>query len=545
MGGGRDLGIDLSWCLALFGLLVWTWSDLWPLTIATWVFEGPPVMLAAVLTGAGAALAVRRRGDDRDWGGVLRATMARGLLLAVIGLVLGTVAFEQWGFLAPLGLAVALAAGALLLPAWAVAVLAAAAVLFGSLLVAESTAVLRRLDVVPSLTTLVTDPGGTWTDVILTGANPVATLVPGVLAGMVAERLVPMGTAPRQGLMGMQRLRLGLLALGGALLAATGIAGHALVTAWYSGALDALLSPAALTWLWRVWESLVPLSVEDQIVLAPGTGSVFELARTIGLALAVLGIVSLLATELRGHARLWAGIPRALGAAAISLYAVGAVAATAAASLPAAWTEGVSGILVQVTPWLLVLLILASTVSQRRATLEAVVDELAERAAGGRQPLRLRPELPDERSFEYEVRMRAPIERVWQAMTEPSQMLLWAEIPDHPILEAQAEPGLGGTLRWRSATLFGSRTAVIEFPRVEPPSTLVSTIRTEGGPVQVTSVDRLFEFDGVTTVRTRNSYATERERDRALRMLELTTMAQRRLVDLVEHSGTASGTMVG
>src|SRR5690606_8662234 len=74
-----------------------------------------------------------------------------------------------------------------------------------------------------------------------------------------------------------------------------------------------------------------------------------------------------------------------------------------------------------------------------RGPLEGLIDDLAERSAGGRQPLRARPVLTDDESLEFEVQLRAPIERVWEALTDPALMQRWTEQPEGPVLRSEGE----------------------------------------------------------------------------------------------------------
>ncbi|SDS39743.1 SRPBCC family protein [Agrococcus carbonis] len=536
MSGGRHLGADLARFVALLGLIGMVVAEGEPEWLA-WVVDGPPVLLLAVVLGVDAVLAAERRLARGDAGGAVRAMMLRGMLLAALGLVLGTATFWVWGFLVPLGAAVATASVALLLPTWAVGALATGVLLGAGWCIAAARAVLPTLEHTHSITTLVREPYATVADVALTGMHPAIALLGGVLLGVAVGRLL----AAREG--ERERSLLAGAAVVGAALLALAVAIDQLTEAWLRGDLDAALSPAALEMLLGLWSALVPHTVELQLLAEPYSASAVELARMVGLALLALGSVGLLAGALRGSALAWADIPRSFGNATITMWSVAAVLRTATIEVGelAPWLEGWAG---WVTSTGVGVIVVSAAMRGGRGAIEAGIDALAERGAGGRRPALGPVSLPDDVSFEYETQLRAPIGVVWRALTEPAHILQWMHEPARAA-EMRFDVRPGGSMSWRTPLLFSTHRVVIDLVRMDAPTTLVQALRYEGGPVILTSVDRLFEFDGVTTIRTRNTCPDRRIRDRALAARWATARMHERLATFVERQAAGSGTMVG
>ena len=95
MSGGQERGIDLTWAWALLGVMASSVVLWWPSGDAPWIvwlLEGPPVVLLAMLAGVSTTMAVGPRLASGDLGGAVRATIMRGLLVAMLGLGRGAVA---------------------------------------------------------------------------------------------------------------------------------------------------------------------------------------------------------------------------------------------------------------------------------------------------------------------------------------------------------------------------------------------------------------------------------------------------------------------
>lgn len=533
MGGGRDLGIDLSMAFALVALIQWTGSDGGSDggRLDVWLLEGPPVFLLAMLLGAAMALAARRRLAMGNDGGAVRAAMLRGLLLALLGLVLGTAAFATWGFLTPLGIALAAASFALLLPTWAVVVLASLLAVLGGWVLALARASLPSLEHVHSISTLVLDPLGTTADVLLTGWTPSLTLLTAVLLGVLVARVLEL-SAERD------RRRLAMAGVAGAGVALTAISvGASVALAMLESALfEPVLPPPWDVVLWESWIALESAGI-PLVPFDPASGSVLEVARMAGLALLATGLIGVLASTIGRRVLPWIESLRVLGCGAITAYVVLAVAQSARSRLDPvadAWLDSGIGTALQ-----LVLLAAVLLVLQRRGEgpLEAAIDALAERGAGGPRLLASTAVIGDV-VHEYEVRLHAPIWRVWRAITEPEVVLRWNEDSAAPILESSWDVRPGGGFRWRVDPGFGgTRTMLGEFLQLDAPTAMVQSLRVADGPVLFTSHDRLFEIDGVTTLRTRNVFATRRLRDAAAASTRNRRSAIERLAAIVEQPG--------
>ena len=183
MSGGQERGIDLAWAWALLGVMASSVVLWWPSGDAPWIvwlLEGPPVVLLAMLAGVSTTMAVGPRLASGDVGGALRATIMRGLLVAMLGLVLGAVAYSVWGVLAPIGIAIAVGAVALVLPTWAVAVLAGLLAINGGWMLALARQSAPVLEQAHSITTLMMDPYGTAADIVAAGLHPALTMLTAV-----------------------------------------------------------------------------------------------------------------------------------------------------------------------------------------------------------------------------------------------------------------------------------------------------------------------------------------------------------------------------
>ena len=536
MSGGQERGIDLAWAWALLGVMASSVVLWWPSGDAPWIvwlLEGPPVVLLAMLAGVSTTMAVGPRLASGDLGGALRATIMRGLLVAMLGLVLGAVAYSVWGVLAPIGIAIAVGAVALVLPTWAVAVLAGLLAINGGWMLALARQSAPVLEQAHSITTLMMDPYGTAADIVAAGLHPALTLLTAVLVGVIVARVLERGARA-----GRRRATLGAIAGGGALLATIGIAVGEIALLVVGGAFAPGDPALAREWLLASGRyQPLPSGLEYQLLSAPLSGTPVEVVRMLGLALLAIGTIGLLADLAPGRLRPWLEPARALGAAMLTMYAVHALAYTALGQLGAdgpPWATGWDGMLLHLAICLIALSLLAA-----RGVMDPIgagIDHVAERVAGGRRPLRPAFGFPDDTSLTYEVQLHAPIERVWQAITDPELVRRWSEHPSRPILRSEGDVRTGGTWRWQVGTAVGAPIEVFgEYLQVEAPTTLVQTMRTAAGGLQMTSIDRLFQFDGVTTLRTRNVYPSERARARGLAGLRINRDAWTRLAALVEQ----------
>ncbi|WP_354255676.1 acyltransferase family protein [Agrococcus sp. UYP10] len=381
-GSARWVGIDLARLVAVAGMmashtLAFAEPEPGPGVVA--LIDGPPSTLFAVLGGVSVALAARSRLEAGQRAAAVRATVARGLVVLVLGLLLAPIASAVYVVLAPFGLAIAAASVFLLLPTWAVA--AVALVLAGS--VGWLVAVARdRLGVLPetsSIVTIVADPPGTLQDIALTGVYPALVWLVYLLIGMLVARSLTSARSRSR-----ERPALLVLAGVGAVLVALGVAaselGLRLIGARYPGgpelARDDLLANGygAVPGVEPVW----------QLLAAPHTGTPADIARTVGIALLVIALLSLVVIALpRGSARAIEPL-RAAGAAPLSIYVVHVTLLSALVPLaqgPAGWlAAGWLAWALQVAIAIALGALLAS--AGARGPLETVVGGCADAAAG-------------------------------------------------------------------------------------------------------------------------------------------------------------------
>lgn len=317
MTPGRIPGVDAARAVALVGMfathIMPLEDDRGALTPTGLLADGRASALFAVLAGVGVALSTG--GPDRPRDARAHRAAAAGLL--VRGLLVGLLGLWLVGFDAPVavilpyyGLLFLVAVPVLRLPPGVLAGAAAAACVLAPVLshllrrgLPDGPGPQPRLDALG-------DPGGLFGTLALTGYYPVLPWTTYLLAGMAVGRL------------DLHRARTAArLGLGGAALASVATAGSAVLLGPVGGA--AVLGSAALadrnygstptdTWWW--------LAVD-----LPHSGTPFDLARTTGTALAVLGAALLLARWSR--ASVWG--PAAVGAVPLTLYTAHVIALSA------------------------------------------------------------------------------------------------------------------------------------------------------------------------------------------------------------------------
>ncbi len=382
-GSGRWVGIDLARLVAVAGMMAShtvAFSEPQPGPGVVALIDGPPSTLFAVLGGASVALAARSRLAAGRRAAAVRATIARGLAVLALGLLLVPIASAVYVVLAPFGLAIMAASAFLLLPSWAVAAVALLLVGTAGWLVAVARDRLGVLEETHSIATLVVDPPGTLQDIALTGVYPAVVWLAYLLIGMLISRAL---SASRS--RGRERSALAALAGVGAGLVALAVVaselGLRIVGERYPGgpdvARDDLLANGygAAPGVEPVW----------QLLAAPHTGTPADIARTVGIALLVIALLSLVTTVLPERGRRAIEPLRAAGAAPLTVYVVHVTLLSAlvplaggdASELAGGWTAW--GLHVAVALGLGA----ALATSGARGPLEAAVGRLAEAAAGG------------------------------------------------------------------------------------------------------------------------------------------------------------------
>ena len=171
-GSERLVGVDLARLVAVAGMMAahtLAFTDPPVGAGVTALIDGPPSTLFAVLGGVSVALAARSRLASGERAAAVRATLARGLVVALLGLLIVPIATAVFVVLAPFGLAIMAASVFLLLPTWAIAACALVLAALAGSLVAIARDRLGVLAETHSIATLVGDPLGTLQDIALTG----------------------------------------------------------------------------------------------------------------------------------------------------------------------------------------------------------------------------------------------------------------------------------------------------------------------------------------------------------------------------------------
>jgi hypothetical protein len=337
MPAPRIVGVDVARALALLGMmsvhLLPEVRDDGTLTPAFLVSAGRASALFALLAGVGLALATGGSSPRlRPRWSVTAATLTRAVLITFVGLALAALNPPVAVILANYGL--------LFVVACVVLGVRARTLLLGA---AAWTVTAPLLDHLlrqhlptgpgdqPSLATL-DRPVEMLTHLVLTGYYPVLLWVPYILVGLAVGRMrlddrLTAGTIAVSGLVLASAARLSsdlLLRAGG--WRALDRAGPLDVMQPWLG-LDQLQArgqygvPPTTTWWW-------------QAVASPHTGTLFDLAGTIGSALAVLGVCLLLSQAAAGTTGRWLTLPRwlvavlaAAGSMTLTLYSLHVVAA--------------------------------------------------------------------------------------------------------------------------------------------------------------------------------------------------------------------------
>ncbi|MDN5858514.1 MAG: DUF1624 domain-containing protein [Pseudonocardia sp.] len=311
----RIVGVDAARAVAIVGMVA---THILPVdtvdgtpTLVGLLFDGRASALFAVLAGAGLALSTggpQRLRTGREHAAAGAGIAVRAILIALIGLALADLDPVPLVILTYYGLLFLVAIPLVRLPA---SVLAAAAVVWCGL--SPVLSILLRDGVrYPTQvgTAALVDPLALLWTLGVTGVYPVLTWTTYLLAGLAIGRLDLRST----------RVAAFLLA-GGAALSATA-AGLSALLLWPGGGAVALGGGA----LDRRFYGTTPTSTWWWLAIdAPHSGAPLDLAGTTGSALAVIGLMLLLARAARPL--LW--LPAAIGAAPLSLYAFHVVLTTA------------------------------------------------------------------------------------------------------------------------------------------------------------------------------------------------------------------------
>lgn len=378
-GARRLVGVDLARLVAIAGMMaahVVLEPGATPAAVV-WSVDGPPSTLFAVLGGAGVVLSSRARLAAGERWAARRALVARGLVVALIGLVVEPFASAVYVVLVPFGVAIALSALVVAARWWALLAIAV------PLAAAGGSIAVRAREALP-------DDGivGAAVGVLLTGVYPAITWWCYLLIGMLVARALVRALAAGAP---AERRALAVVALVGAALIAAGSAaselGIRLLAERMGGVDPASVRGIALANGYGAAAGPEPMW---QLVAAPHTGTPADIARTAGIALLVVAILSLAVSALPQRAVRLLEPLRAAGAAPLTVYAVHVVLVTLGLQLllPVApdLALGWGAWALQLAIALAIGALLAATGA--RGPLERLVGRAADAAATGRGAVR-------------------------------------------------------------------------------------------------------------------------------------------------------------
>ncbi|MCH1883796.1 hypothetical protein [Agrococcus sp. ARC_14] len=385
-GTARLVGIDLARLVAVAGMMAahtLSWGEPPPAAVVA-LTEGPPSTLFAVLGGVSVVLAARSRLAAGDRWGAVRSTIARGAVVALLGLLVAPFATAVFVVLVPFGVTIAVAGLLLLAPSWLLLVLAAGIGLFGGTVVAIAGTALPSLRRMSSQLSPADAVVPAVNDVLLTGVYPALIWLAYLLIGMLVARALLAAAAT-----GGERAMLTRLAGLGALLTGLGIAasevGVLLLSEQVAPGDPALARDQLLA---NGYGSAPGVSPLWQLLAAPHTGTPADVARTAGIALLVIALLGLLARRLSPTALRAIAPLRAAGGAPLTIYIVHVVLLTLLGGLLFESAPGVvggwGGWALQVLVALGIGAVLALT--GMRGPFERLVGVAAEAAGGRREP---------------------------------------------------------------------------------------------------------------------------------------------------------------
>lgn len=316
----RLVGVDLARLVAVAGMMAaHTLARVEPPVPSgvTALIDGPPSTLFAVLGGVSVALAARSRLEAGRRAAAVRATVARGLVVLGIGLLIVPIATAVYVVLAPFGVAIVAASVFLLLPTWAIAASALVLASFVGSLVVLARDRLGVLDETHSIVTLVADPLGTAQDIALTGVYPAVTWLAYLLIGMLVARAISAARAR-----GRERAALVGIAGVGALLVSIGLTASELGLRILGESYPRGPEAARDDLLANGYGAIGGATPAWQLLAAPHTGTPADIARTAGIALLVIAVLCLAASVLRGRGLRLVEPLRAAGGAPLTIYVV-------------------------------------------------------------------------------------------------------------------------------------------------------------------------------------------------------------------------------
>ncbi|WP_165831677.1 heparan-alpha-glucosaminide N-acetyltransferase domain-containing protein [Brachybacterium endophyticum] len=353
--------------------------------IASVLAEGTSATLFAVIGGCSMVLASRQRLAQGDRVGAVRSAVTRGALVVVIGLALGFVPTWVTVVLVPFGVGMMLTAPLLLCSSRILLAVAALLTAVGGWLNAT---VRSRLDVVQEIGNVtpldVAQPFTLLRGLALTGMYPLITWLPFLLLGVVLMRSL-LGAITE----GRTRRWATIASCIGAGVAALAYGASAVTRSWALGqGVDRMLLDL------HGFGAPVRRDPWVQLLASPHTGSIADMVATAGVAVAVIGLLTLMVPPTRQLTRTLPRALRSAGAAPLSIYTLH-VLLTGVAMMLALVLAGPDAF--EAAPWyvagigilaihLVIVLGVGALLSARgsRGPLEALVSGIARRAGGPR-----------------------------------------------------------------------------------------------------------------------------------------------------------------
>ncbi len=338
----RYVGVDLARFLAIAGMMA---THLVAITamlpglspfeqaagsVAQTATSGIAAPLFAVLGGLSLVFASRAPLRDGRRGAAVAGILIRGAILVLVGMLLGMLDVPIVIVLAYYGLAMIIAAPAVLLPSWAIAGIAAVLAVAVPPLNALARSALEVVNEGGSVTfdSFSADPLGAVRGLFLTGEYPAVTWVVYLLVGILIARGFVAATAR-----GTLRRTALIAAAAGAAIAAAAQG----VSTWVVANLDRFgfvmpegVDPEMFRTLLVSPTFGAPFSADPwaMLVATPHSGSPMDLLRTVGIALLVIGL--LVAVFDGGRSDREPGfvlnVFRSAGAAPLTIYALHVIA---------------------------------------------------------------------------------------------------------------------------------------------------------------------------------------------------------------------------
>ncbi len=338
----RYVGVDLARFLAIAGMMAThlvaisaMLPGLSPFeqtagSVAQTLTSGIAAPLFAVLGGLSLVFASRAPLRDGRPGAAISGILIRGALLVLIGMLLGMMQVPIVVVLAYYGLAMIIAAPAILLPSWAIAGIAAVLAVAVPPLNAMARSALGVVNEGGSVTfeSFSGDPAGAIRGLFLTGEYPAVTWVVYLLVGILIARAFVAATERGS----LRRTALVAAAAGAAVAAAAQG-----VSMWVVAHLDRFgfvlpegVDPEMFRTMLVSPTFGAPFSADPwaMLVATPHSGSPLDLLRTVGISLLVIG---LLVAIFDGGRSLRApgfvlNVFRSAGAAPLTIYSLHVVA---------------------------------------------------------------------------------------------------------------------------------------------------------------------------------------------------------------------------